>query len=168
MWHKILALVDQLLGRKDKAMARPRVIELENGTVSLSGFPVPVANQLTAYLKKFEFKAEPEVAPVNPMQQIVGDVVGGAVVLGAEHGVEFKAPELSKAAVEIAVEVAKKNTNLTDQAAAVKFDPATNKFNVLIVHYDPKSDVVENVLSTEFKRDAVMKFKQVVDQLKFI
>jgi hypothetical protein len=46
-------IIIKLINRIKKYMARPRVIELEQGTVSLQGFSKDVADTLTEYIKRF-------------------------------------------------------------------------------------------------------------------
>ena len=48
--HSIIQIYNKWRNR----MARPKTIELENGTVSLQGFPKEVSDKLATYIKQFE------------------------------------------------------------------------------------------------------------------
>jgi hypothetical protein len=130
-------------------MARPKIITLEAGKISLIGFPKEVSEKLEAYILDFGKDADkPKVAREETIQI---PVEGSAELLGVS-----KALMLGE---------------LTEKALAVHHDKINKRYDLVIVKYNPttKEAAVDNIRAVgEYKQLATNEFKKKVIEFGFV
>lgn len=147
MLTKLTLIIKRIIERLRKTMARPRTIQLEQGEITLSGFPKDVADALSEHIKAFG--KVPALSCVEPI------TISDAVI-----------PTPPEATVSVRMPC----SEFKEKAIGVRFDQETNRTQMVTVAYDYKTKeaIVENVHVADGKHDAMIKFKIAASNLNFV
>jgi hypothetical protein len=125
-------------------MARPRIIKLEHGEVSLQGFPKEIADALSEHINNFGRTALVDKTLVEEIQQTNKNL---------EEGLKLLEPSLEE---------------LTSRAIGVHVDGKQHSLVTVAYDVNTKNAKVEHVLKCFDARECRMEFKKAADRNKFV
>lgn len=137
-------------------MSRPKTIELENGTVSLSGFPKEVSEALAEYIRAFgkvNKHAGSSFDCFLKEEHITLDQVKEVAILGAQAGASLATPSLEE---------------LPNRAVGIYRDGPLNRVVTVAYNLDTKQALVTDIKGAIDFKDATTQFKMAADKLRFV
>lgn len=128
---------------KDKIMARPKVVQLEHGTVSLQGFPKEISDALVEYIKNFN-----QPVTLTPPSKLLESSLVESLVVEEDTPISLQ--------------------DLPSRAIGVYSDGTDRRLVTVAYNLDTKEALVESDVKCEGMRDSSMKFKMAADKHKFV
>lgn len=130
-------------------MSRPKTIELENGTVSLSGFPKEVSEALAEYIRAFG-KEQIVILAGTDVNKHTGSTLDSFL---KEEKIEISSISLD---------------SLPHRAVGIYREGRINRVVTVAYNLDTKQALVADVKGAIDHKDATTQFKMAADKLRFV